>query len=264
MEDHLYLAHHGIKGMKWGVRRFQNKDGSLTAAGRDRYLVNQKMVTLNDGSKVMPAGYKFNRVGQESLDFSKAGGLYVSDASSYDVHRYVQQLGPNFFGKLLNNASYYIKGIEAVKPIKMCSTKQCDKMTLDVLSKSDALWDMWHDSIYTFAFTDDELPSSREEVKKIDPTSDLGRRISASVSASFGNSSCSDTTALCYQYFREQGYDAVPDMFDRHYNVSETPMIIINEDCVRQVSNEYITSKTMRQGKRIVRQLGKVKVDDIP
>lgn len=32
-----YLMHHGIKGMKWGVRRYQNKDGSLTAVGRMRY-----------------------------------------------------------------------------------------------------------------------------------------------------------------------------------------------------------------------------------
>ena len=31
------LYHHGIKGMKWGVRRYQNKDGSLTPDGLKRY-----------------------------------------------------------------------------------------------------------------------------------------------------------------------------------------------------------------------------------
>ena len=32
-----YLCHWGIKGMKWGVRRYQNKDGTLTPAGKKRY-----------------------------------------------------------------------------------------------------------------------------------------------------------------------------------------------------------------------------------
>lgn len=34
--DEMVLAHHGVKGQQWGVRRYQNEDGSLTAAGRKR------------------------------------------------------------------------------------------------------------------------------------------------------------------------------------------------------------------------------------
>lgn len=34
--DQNSIYHHGIKGMKWGVRRYQNKDGSLTPAGKKR------------------------------------------------------------------------------------------------------------------------------------------------------------------------------------------------------------------------------------
>jgi len=35
--DANVLAHYGVRGMKWGVRRYQNKDGTLTAKGQARY-----------------------------------------------------------------------------------------------------------------------------------------------------------------------------------------------------------------------------------
>lgn len=44
------LIHWGIKGMKWGVRRYQNKDGSLTPAGKKRY--DKEMAKLKEEEKI--------------------------------------------------------------------------------------------------------------------------------------------------------------------------------------------------------------------
>lgn len=55
MEYEIYkegeLTHWGIKGMRWGIRRYQNKDGSLTKAGQRRY--NKEMARLKEEEQVI-------------------------------------------------------------------------------------------------------------------------------------------------------------------------------------------------------------------
>ena len=57
-----YLAHHGILGQKWGVRRFQNPDGSYTKEGIERYGKKNFKKGNVDRYQVIPKGTKFYRI----------------------------------------------------------------------------------------------------------------------------------------------------------------------------------------------------------
>lgn len=68
MYNKTELYHWGIKGQKWGVRRYQDKDGSLTAAGKKRYARDAKEKGYNkqDGDTYYKTVGKKNR--REDLD----------------------------------------------------------------------------------------------------------------------------------------------------------------------------------------------------
>lgn len=52
------LAHHGIKGQKWGVRRFENEGGHLTAAGKARYDDGKVSAKEKNAFSAKAAGYR--------------------------------------------------------------------------------------------------------------------------------------------------------------------------------------------------------------
>lgn len=49
-----FIAHHGVKGMRWGIRRYQNKDGSLTNAGKRRLAqLQEKRSAIDEAEKLL-------------------------------------------------------------------------------------------------------------------------------------------------------------------------------------------------------------------
>lgn len=82
--DELY--HYGTRGMKWGIRRYQNKDGSLTPAGKKRY--NAEMSKLKAEEKVLKnrqkTQAKFDKLDQKrkEIDDLKKGKISSTSSSS--------------------------------------------------------------------------------------------------------------------------------------------------------------------------------------
>lgn len=68
--DELY--HHGVKGQRWGIRRYQNPDGSYTDAGRRHYGRGEKAGTKSmDKEKIRKKADVWNTVYERSHDPKK-------------------------------------------------------------------------------------------------------------------------------------------------------------------------------------------------
>ena len=105
MDNSVFLEHHGVKGMKWGVRRYQNSDGSLASAGRkrtgDAFTAQQKTeqnkkiarVGMSVATVAAAAYYVHKNPAKIGQIVSKFRGVKVSDISQKAVDagkRYVK------------------------------------------------------------------------------------------------------------------------------------------------------------------------------
>ena len=85
-KDSDFLVHHGIKGQKWGIRRFQNEDGTLTEAGKKHRATLIKRLTKADALDNSDL-----EIGKVLAD-DKALKLFNQSSESYsDLQKYAKE-----------------------------------------------------------------------------------------------------------------------------------------------------------------------------
>lgn len=115
------LQHWGIKGMKWGVRRYQNKDGTLTALGRKR--MKEMDDNLKSTKKENDALKRENEPLRKSVQANRPKG--VSEMSDAELRERVNRL---------NMEQQYKQYVSNLYPeSKSAGQKFADKLLNDVI-----------------------------------------------------------------------------------------------------------------------------------
>lgn len=86
-----YICHHGIKGQKWYIRRYQNKDGSLTEAGKRRYakLTEKENKIKTQKKNLTPEGNESEQHKSKNPHCKKS----VFDMSDDELNSEIERLG---------------------------------------------------------------------------------------------------------------------------------------------------------------------------
>lgn len=261
------LHHSGVLGMRWGHRKTYDSNPATIKSNTTEFAKesNKQIKTNTDGSKTIPSGFIFNRVGQAQLDVNQSGALYVSHGKD-DAARYVKSLGPTLIGKLLGTAGTTVQHISTKSDLKMSSDSETAKEAAKLLLTNKNLFDSYNKSLYSTVVSGDfEKDVTVSDVTKAlnNPSGKEGQKLAYSVSSFLGDPNYTNESKTVYEHFRKKGYDVIPDLHDRLSGTSKTAMIVINPDKLKITSTTRITKDILKSGKDYVKSLDKLKVSDL-
>ena len=225
------LRHYGIKGMKWGIRRFQNKDGSLTPSGKKRY---------RDDDIVIKKGSRYRHIsGKREINLNDKE-TYLYDPNNKHDKKVYEGAYSMYIERGKGYADKYIHEYENLSELRMPSNKRSVDIFIDSYKKNPV----------TYANEMNWIKNYYKEVGKQYPMTENNRKI-ASYDKDFDtNTSRKDLeeygyrtlNALStygsggsaairkyYESVKNEGYNALVDDNNRSiYNDAVQPIIVLN------------------------------------
>ena len=231
----LELYHHGVKGMRWGIRRFQNRDGTLTKEGKQRLLDSSSSYNEKHNDDIsFKKNFKFDRVGIGGE--KDEGSTFVSytdnDRNMYRANYDVLAVGAGEVHKL---------ELKSIKDLKIAGKK----------AQIDALLDYASDKSISEVLAAGDSNNERVRRQKVkeynktlkqifkgkkDPEELLDRAFSLYVER---NSSMSIELTKRLQ---QKGYDGVVDLWDA--NIAECPIYIFDrKQALKTTKSSELTTR---------------------
>lgn len=239
-----YLEHHGIRGQKWGVRRYQNPDGSLTAAGKKR---RSEVTNYGETGGVIPKGSTIYRVAWRSKkDKTYANRKYVS-TSEYDNAKWQDEF--RAYGFSAPGSPLYQMRYKTVKDIKVAPETEVGKQLIQATMKDEKFakgetlkaLNMLYSG--TMRSTNGDPGDAVERILK----RYSGHNVNDAYSwyATLNLAAETELGKQIMEGLTKSGYDAVVDTHGK--DVSSDPIIIFNPDDKigkKRVTGKYITKPT--------------------
>lgn len=259
-----YLQHYGVIGMKWGVRRYQNPDGSLTAEGRKRYksIAGRGRTYIGEGQTLYRTQTTTEHEGKTR---SK---LYVTADKTEGAKYATRVVGPD---RLAETGKLIVAEYVATKVLDIPSESEQKKLEIKALKNPKARQDVI-DSLIKKGM------SNKEAIKYTDPNLPIKTNVKAWVAGiatapiaiitptlpiAIGAMAIEtknkqmeivrvtqgDDKAVNYnkefeRLLKDKGYDAYRDLNDKNKKISKTPLVIIDPDKNVELTSAEKVDKT--------------------
>ena len=264
-----YLAHHGILGQKWGVRRYQNKDGSLTSKGRDRYNKSKEKIDFMHHTRTgqtwyetrIPKNTTFKRI--QISDVVENYEFYANHEKG-DIDHFSDKFAKNLQRRKISKGGddIYRVSLKANKDIKIPSINKCsnilaDKLLTDKRYRKDVERLMEFSANWYGNGGKDKneinniFRTAGLTLKYFDPSHmDTKQRQNVYTALNLGlvfhNTFTNSIHQKFYDELRSEGYGAILDINDAHYSnlVAKHPLIVIDTSAVDHVKTEHYDKDT--------------------